>query len=113
MGPDLTEVGVVRRAVELERSLIEPGAETQPENRFVRVVTRDGAVVTGRLLNHDTFTVQLIDSKERLLSFEKSGLKEFRFLDESPMPSYRGKLSQEELADLISYLVSLKGIDTQ
>jgi len=57
--------------------------------------------------------VQLIDSKERLLSFQKSSLKEFAFLDESQMPSYRGKLSPEELADLISYLVSLRGIDTQ
>ena len=113
VGPDLTDIGTMRRSLELERSLLEPNAEVLPENRFVRVVTGDGAAITGRLLNHDAFTVQLIDSKEQLLSFEKSSLKEFRFLDESPMPSYRGKLSPEELADLISYLVSLKGIDAQ
>jgi hypothetical protein len=29
------------------------------------------------------------------------------------MPSYQGKLSAQELADLVSYLVSLKGIETQ
>jgi len=113
VGPDLTDVGAIRRSLELERSLIEPNAEILPENRFVRVLTRDGVAVTGRLLNHDVFTVQLIDSKERLLSFQKSNLKEFAFLGESTMPSYRGKLSPEELADLISYLVSLKGIETQ
>ncbi len=113
VGPDLTDVGAMRRSFELERSLLEPNAEVLLENRFVRVVTGDGVVITGRLLNHDAFTVQLIDSKERLLSFQKSSLKEFAFLDESQMPSYRGKLSPEELADLISYLASLKGIDTQ
>jgi len=113
IGPDLTDIGAMRRSLELERSLLEPNAEVLLENRFVRVVTRDGEAITGRLLNHDAFTVQLIDSKERLLSFEKSSLKEFAFLDESPMPSYKGKLSAEELADLISYLVSLKGTDTQ
>jgi putative heme-binding domain-containing protein len=113
VGPDLTDVGAMRRSLELERSLLEPNAEILLENRFVRVVTQDGVAITGRLLNHDAFTVQLIDSKERLLSFQKSSLKEFAFLDESPMPSYRGKLSPEELADLVSYLVSLKGIDTQ
>jgi putative heme-binding domain-containing protein len=113
VGPDLTDIGAMRRSLELERSLLEPNAEVLLENRFVRVVTRDGEAITGRLLNHDAFTVQLIDSKERLLSFEKSGLKEFAFLDESPMPSYKGKLSAEELGDLISYLVSLKGTDTQ
>jgi putative heme-binding domain-containing protein len=109
VAPDLTEVGLVRRAVELERSLLEPGAETQPENRFVRVVTRDGAVVTGRLLNHDTFTVQLIDTSERLRSFMRSGLREFAFERKSPMPSYKDKLGVSELADVVSYLVSLKG----
>jgi hypothetical protein len=29
------------------------------------------------------------------------------------MPSFRGKLSPQELSDLVSYLVSLKGIDKQ
>jgi putative heme-binding domain-containing protein len=113
VGPDLTDIGAVRRSHELERSLLEPNAEILPDNRFVRLVTRDGVAITGRILNHDAFTVELIDSKERLLSFQKSSLKEFVFLDESPMPSYRGKLGPEELADLIGYLVSLKGIATQ
>jgi cytochrome c oxidase cbb3-type subunit III len=113
VGPDLTAVGAFRRSLELQSSLLQPNAEILPGNRSVRLVTRDGVVINGRLLNHDAFTVQLIDSKERLLSFQKSSLKEFAILDQSPMPSYASKLSPEELADLVSYLVSLKGIDTQ
>ena len=77
------------------------------------MVTKDGATITGRLLNQDAFTLQLFDDKERLLSYSKSNLKEYAFLDKSPMPSYRGKLSPQELADLVSYLVSLKGVDKQ
>jgi putative heme-binding domain-containing protein len=113
VGPDLTEIGSVRRLVELERSILEPDAEILPQNRFVRVVTRDDVTITGRLLNQDTFTVQLIDSKERLRSFERSNLKEYVFRDKSPMPSYQGKLNPRELADLVSYLVSLKGAGTR
>jgi hypothetical protein len=75
----------------------------------VRLVTRDGATITGRLLNQDAFTVQLLDSKEQLRSMMRSDLKEFAFIDTSPMPSYKGKLSPEELTDLVSYLVSLQG----
>ncbi len=75
------------------------------------MVTRDGKSVTGRLLNHDAFTLQLYDSSDRLLSFQKSNLKEYTFIEKSPMPSYQGKLSPQELADLVSYLSSLKGID--
>jgi len=74
-------------------------------------VTQDGKTVTGRLLNQDAFSVQLFDAQERLLSFSKSDLKEYAFVVKSAMPSYQGKLSPKELADLVSYLVSLKGVD--
>ena len=113
LGPELTDIGALRRAVELEQSILEPDAEVLPQNRFFRVVTKEGATITGRLLNQDAFTVQLFDDKERMLSFSKSDLKEYAFLDKSPMPSYRGKLSPKELADLVSYLVSLKGVEKQ
>lgn len=113
LGPDLTEIGAARRMVELERSLREPDAEILPQNRFVRLVTVDGVTITGRLLNQDTFSIQLIDSKEQLRSFQRSRLKEYGFVDKSPMPSYQGKLNPGELADLVAFLVSLKGIDNQ
>ncbi len=113
MVTDLTEIGSFRRSVELERSLLKPDAEILPQNRSVRVVTNDDVTTTGRLLNQDTFMVELVDSKERLRSFEKSKLKEYVFLDKSPMPSYQGKLNPRELADLVSYLVSLKRADSR
>jgi len=108
LGPDLSRIGGLRRAVELEQSVLDPQREVLPTNRFYRVTTRDGASVTGRLLNHDTFTVQLLDSDERLRSFVKSEVREHGFAD-TPMPSYRGRLDAQEVADVISYLVSLKG----
>lgn len=113
LGPELTDIGSLRRAAELERSILEPDAEVLPQNRFIRVVTRDGTAMNGRLLNQDAFTIQLYDSKDRLVSLEKSSLKEYAFTNKSPMPSFRGKLSPQELSDLVSYLVSLKGIDKQ
>jgi len=113
LGPELTDIGALRRAVELERSILDPDAEVLPQNRFFRVVTKDGATTVGRLLNQDAFTVQLLDPSERLRSFSKSDLKEYAFVEKSPMPSYQGKLSPKELADLVSYLVSLKGVVKQ
>ena len=80
------------------------------QNRYYRVTTKSGETVTGRLLNIDTFSVQLIDTKDRLLSFSKSDLREAAFLGKSPMPAYKQQLSSQELSDLVAYLVSLKGI---
>lgn len=108
--PDLTDVGSQRRAAEIEQSLLDPDAEVLPQNRYYRVTTNAGDTVTGRLLNIDTFTVQMLDSRERLLSLPKSSLRDSGFVGKSPMPSYRDKLSRQELADLVAYLVSLKGI---
>ena len=77
---------------------------------MVRTVTRQGTVITGRRLNEDTHTLQLIDSDERLRSLVKSDLREYTLLTTSPMPSYQDMLSSQELADLVTYLISLKGL---
>ena len=109
LGPDLSNIGQLRRAVELETSVVDPGAEILAPNRTYRVVTRDGVETRGRLLNLDSFSVQMLDTKEQLRSFEKAKLRDYGFIDVSPMPSYRDKLSAQELADVVSYLASLRG----
>ncbi len=108
LGIDLSDVGRIRRTAELEKALLDPAPTVRPQNRTVRVVTRDGTTVTGRLLNHDMLTVQLLDSREQLRSFPKSGLREFTVIEKSPKTSYRGKLTADEIADLVGYLATLK-----
>ena len=108
VAPDLSDVGAQRSAGSLQRSLLEPSTQMMPINRPVRIVTRDGTVINGRRLNEDTYTVQLIGEQEQLRSLAKADLREFTVLTTSPMPAYRD-LTAEELADLLSYLLSLKG----
>lgn len=105
LGPDLTGIGARRGALELERALVDPGADIDPASRFIEVVLKDGTAVTGRLLGHDTFTVQMLDSRETLRSFDKQDLRSQTFLG-SPMPSFRDVLTPQELADLVRYLSS-------
>jgi cytochrome c oxidase cbb3-type subunit III len=107
--PDLTRVGATRTAAILARVLVDPTAAMQPVNRPVRIVTGDGRVITGRRLNEDTFTVQVIDSQERLHTFDKAALREYSIGTEATMPSYADTLSAEERADVLAYLLSLKG----
>lgn len=108
LGPDLSEIGDLRRPADLERSLLEPDAELLGNNRFYHVTSKDGVTTTGRLLNLDTFTIQMLDSKERLRTFVKADLRDHGFAEKSPMPSYKATLSPQELADVVSYLTSLK-----
>jgi putative heme-binding domain-containing protein len=109
VGPYLGGVGAHRSPEQLRASLVSPKKEVLPENRTVQFVTSDGKTVTGRILNQDGFSVQLIDSSSQLRSFEKSGLREFTIVTTNPMPSYADKLSAQDLTDLVRYLSSLKG----
>jgi putative heme-binding domain-containing protein len=108
-GPDLTEIGLTRSAAALQRSLLDPTGSMRPINRPVRAVTKEGTIIVGRRLNEDTYTVQLVNDRGRLVSLVKAELREWVVVSTSPMPSFKDSLTQEALADLVAYLVSLKG----
>jgi len=108
--PDLSNIGAIRTAAQLERSLLGVEGGLIPINRPVRLVLNDGTVINGRRLNEDRYSVQLVDSRERLLSFDKDELREFTVLSTSAMPAYGETLTDEERADLLAYLLSLKGL---
>jgi len=110
VAPDLSEVGSARSAGSLYRSLTEPSAQMMPINRPVRMVMKDGKTITGRRLNEDTFTVQIIDEHERLVSVDRTAVKTMTVETKSPMPSYADKLTADEMSDLIAYLLTLKGV---
>jgi putative heme-binding domain-containing protein len=109
VGPDLSDIGGNRTAEVLERSLLDPNASILPANRFVRAVTRDGKTVRGRRLNEDSYTVQIMDEQERLVSLVKADLREYTVIKTSAMPSYKDTLNSDERADVVAYLLSLKG----
>jgi putative heme-binding domain-containing protein len=109
LGPDLSEVGAIRQTWYLEQSVLQPEKSVLPEHQFVRAVTRGGEVVAGRRLNEDTLTIQLLAGGDRLVSLTKADLREFGAEKRSVMPSYRGRLTASELADLLAYLSSLRG----
>jgi len=107
--PAMDDIGFIRRPGQILTSLTDPATGTMPINRAVTIVTRDGRTIHGRRFNEDTFSVQLIDQQENVRSIEKSDIRRYDVSMTSQMPSYRGRLNDTELADLLAYLVSLKG----
>ncbi|HXK01974.1 MAG TPA: c-type cytochrome, partial [Verrucomicrobiae bacterium] len=108
-GPDLSEIGASRGAAYLRESLLKPEAAVPEGYLLVTVVPLDGPRVTGVRVNEDSFSIQLRDSAGRSYSFWKKDLAQVeRQRGKSPMPSYEGKLSEDELTDLVAWLASLK-----
>jgi putative heme-binding domain-containing protein len=109
VGPNLTDIGSQRSPASIQHSLLDPTSQMMPINRPVRAVKKDGTVVAGRRLNEDTYSVQIIDDRERLHSLLKADLREFTIGRTSPMPSFAKTFSSVETADVIAYLLTLKG----
>jgi putative heme-binding domain-containing protein len=106
--PDLSDVGVARAPAMLDRSVRDPSSALLPINRPVRIVMRDGRTILGRRLNEDTHTVQLIDEHENLVSVMKKDVQSFNVAKESAMPAYAGRLTDNEIADVVAYLLTLR-----
>lgn len=107
-GPDLSSIGASRSLKHLRAALLDPNDKVLPNQWRVRAQTKSGSRVTGRLLNEDTFTLQLVDSRTRLVSLAKSDVVDYEILRESAMPSYEGRIRGTDLEDLLAYLVSLR-----
>jgi putative heme-binding domain-containing protein len=110
VGPDLSDAGESYSAEQIRAALVSPNKDVAPQHRSIRLVTKDGKTVTGRILNQDGFSVQIIDSSSELRSFLKANLREFTIITANPMPAYADKMSAGDMNDLVQYLSSLKGI---
>jgi putative heme-binding domain-containing protein len=108
LGPNLTSIGTELTVDQLRKSLLDPSSTVPPVYERYRVITRDGKAISGRLLNQDPYSLQMIDSNNQLVAFERSELREWGSALTSPMPSYSGTLNTDELADVLAYLASLK-----
>ncbi len=107
--PDLSDIGALRTPAALQRAMLEPNVAMPPINRPMTIQTTAGRTVKGRRLNEDTFSVQLVDDTGKLVTVEKKNIKSVEAGKTSPMPSVASKLSPDEVADLVAYLLTLRG----
>jgi putative heme-binding domain-containing protein len=118
LGPDLTAAGTSRSTEYLAESMRNPSRrlaqgisesmkEFSVEYETVDAVTEGGTKLRGTLLNEDSFTIQFMDTRERVHSLDKASLKSLRKSRESLMPAYDEKgLPEKDLQDLLAFLVS-------
>jgi cytochrome c oxidase cbb3-type subunit III len=108
VAPPLNDIGLARAPAALERSIREPSSAMLPINRPVQIVMNDSSSISGRRLNEDTATVQLIDANEQLRSIAKRDIRTLDVTTISPMPAYADVLTDAEISDLVGYLLTLK-----
>lgn len=113
LGPDLSRVGSARSRDALVREIRTPSEWMAPGYESVTLVTKDGQKIRGVKKNEDTFTIQIMDTRERLQGYPKSDVQ-VTFDKTSLMPEYGSeRLSDSDLNDLIGYLRTLRGAATR
>lgn len=109
LGPDLSRVGSLRSPSALMAKIRDPNRTPLPGYRPVTLVLDDGRRIRGVAKNEDTFSIQIMDTRERIQGYPKARLREIVREPQSPMPSFGvDRLSESELVDLVSYLGTLR-----
>ena len=113
LGPDLSRIGAARPRAGLQAKLRGTAAFIRAGYEPVTIVTKNGERIRGVRKNEDEFSIQIMDTRERLQGYLKDNLAEVRVEKQSLMPVYGpDRLNDRDLNDLLQYLTTLRGGDT-
>jgi cytochrome c oxidase cbb3-type subunit III len=107
LGPDLTNHGAVSSVKAIRDEIVRSPRMPALGYRMAALTTGHGDRLEGTLRNEDNFSVQLQTKDGSFHLFQKAKLKDFKILGGSVMPpTYHDRLSDSELDDLASYLMT-------
>jgi hypothetical protein len=78
----------------------------------VTLTAENGQAIHGVKKNEDLFSVQIMDTRERIQGYEKDKMKSVVDDKKSAMPVFGPeRLSEKDLDDVLRYLQGLRGFD--
>jgi cytochrome c oxidase cbb3-type subunit III len=113
LGPDLSHIGSGRPRAGLLAKLRGTTDFIRQGYEPVSLVTKEGERIRGVKKNEDEFSIQIMDTRERLQGFIKANLTEFKIDKQSLMPVYGpDRINDKDLDDLLRYLTGLRATTT-
>ena len=109
IGPDLSFVGTSRTKEFLVESILEPNKVLTSGFATVSVLSKEGKFFNGVQKNIKKDSFDLIDEAGKVSSIKQDRINKFKFADKSLMPdNFKTVLSEQEIADILFYLKTLK-----
>ena len=109
LGPDLATIGEKLGREGLFEAIVNPNGGIAPEYVTWVVKTRSGGEVRGTIVADNPERIVIRDVSGSRRTFDSSDVLSRQRDPVSAMPNLVGLLSEQELADLIAYLETLKG----
>jgi putative heme-binding domain-containing protein len=106
LGPDLSNVGGERRAAVLREAMTRSDRRVPRGYRPATIRMRDGTVLEGLVKNEDTYSLQVLGTKDlQLHLLDRAQTAEVVYGERSLMPSdYARRLSTAEIDDVVAFL---------
>ena len=112
LGPDLSRIGSARSRDAIVRRIRRGAEDFRAGYEPVTVTPPTGQPIQGVKKNEDLFSVQIMDTRERIQGYEKDKMKAVENGTKSAMPVFgRERLTDADLDDLVRYLQTLRGFD--
>jgi putative heme-binding domain-containing protein len=110
VGPDLTQLGTRFSVKDILHATINPSAEISDQYAATNFYLKDGSSVVGRLTNEDETTYYVSQNPfapQNLREIPKADVVNTKISEVSVMmPGMINRLNEEELKDLMAYLIS-------
>jgi putative heme-binding domain-containing protein len=112
LGPELSRIGSSRARDVMVRRIRGAVEDFRPGFEPVTITPANGQPIHGVKKNEDLFSVQIMDTRERIQGYEKDKVKEVSDDTRSAMPTFgTDRLSESDLDDIVRYMQTLRGFD--
>jgi len=113
LGPDLTRIASAQSRQALAKSIREASAAITAGYEPFTLTTRGGQQIRGARKGEDAFSIQIMDTRERLQGYLKADLRDVTRDSKSLMPDYGpDSMNDRELDDLLAFLGTLRSEET-
>jgi putative membrane-bound dehydrogenase-like protein len=107
-GPNLSSIGLRANVRHIVESIVEPSAVITEGFKQVNVITDEGNVYSGVLLEESGLSLSLGQSNGERVDIPKDSIEERRSSPVSAMPDTSDHLTPQQVADLTTFLMSLQ-----
>jgi len=107
-GPNLSSIGLRANARHIVQSIVEPSSVITEGFNQLTVVTDEGKVFSGVLLEESGLTLSLGQSSGERVDIPKAAIEERKTVPKSAMPEMAENLTSQQVADLAMFLLSMR-----